>query len=59
MILLVIILLIDRGRLLERGSVTPIFYAFALSCSSTYLLANSRLYAWLGYLLMVEMLHNG
>jgi hypothetical protein len=59
MILLVIILLIDRGRLLERGSVTPIFYAFALSCSSTYLLANSRLYAWLGWLFMVRVFDIG
>jgi len=38
MILLAIILPIDRCRLLGRGSITPISYAFALSRSSTYVL---------------------
>jgi hypothetical protein len=43
MILLTIILLIDRFRSLGRYSIPPISYAFALSCSSTYVLGFTTL----------------
>lgn len=44
------ILLDDRCRLLGRGSITPISYAFALSCSSTHLWGFTTLrMAWVAF----------